>query len=296
MPTTAPTQPASSPASVKRAYSTSPDIRTAAPGLDEGRGDVELMAQVDLLDPKPAYGDATLRIQDSLAEPQATPVTRDSELSTYLFRSALTAVRGAHLQGSESAETISSILNEASNSTWLTSPNLEEWSLMLITASGLPATEVGFEITGEEIENLAAEHRATAAPAAALWFTVFHPGRNEADNALQALREADALDASVATAMGTARSSWPEGERLELLRTHLATPGIGASSAPELDAIGFHDADPETLAGLLSERFSASTNNTQRQTVVDLWTLARASPMRLRRAGLSTGSSSRCSG
>lgn len=227
-----------------------------------------LFSSAAVLDYDKILSEVARSLQDTLAE-TLEPVDTDDPLYQYLIENGTEAVRVSadELKDHE----VQGLLAEATASPWLDDLGHVAIALELAKAAGPTHVRPTDLPTANAMADVAANYEQAAVHAVALWLELTHPDPDDFAAVYEPLRQAAAQSAELTNAAHTVQEGWTEEEHRKLLDKYLATADGGVPDDALLNVLGFAYADENQVAELLISRFSAATNNTQRQAVVALW-------------------------
>lgn len=244
--------------------------------LDRAR----LFASAGVLDYDKLQSAVVRTLPDTLAETLAQVDTEDP-LYEYVINNGTKAVH-AVADALEEHEVLR-LLAEAAACPWLDDLGNVVVALELATAAGpthlRPADLPTVEVMAETAEN----YEEDAVHPAALWFELTRPGPKDFAAVYDPLRQAHAHAPELTTAARTVHRSWTAEQHRELLDNYLAAADSEVPGDSVLDVLGLANADDTKVSDLLIARFSAATNNTQRQAVITLWDKAAITDNAVRR-------------
>src|SRR5579884_96043 len=223
-----------------------------------------------LLETPRVYRAALSTLSETFAEGMTEKISGDQPLGRYLSRDAVLIVREGTPGNEDAPEQLKDALAGLAACDWLPEPLATELLLNLMDASGLAPGDLGTLPSIEDVVALVEEHGSGASAAAASWVRLAAPDVAGVSRVFAALRESQAVSDAVADAVAKIRATWSRQERVELLRTYIAEPGASVPRPLEARLIGLTDLDANDLATVVIERFSRSTNNTQRRSIVAL--------------------------
>lgn len=210
-------------------------------------------------------------LEDTLAE-ALSPVDRDDALYRYIMVNGAAAL--AAQADSLSDSKLNGIVNEATVSPWLDDLGHIEIPLELAKHAGRPSTVIDSLPTVETIANIIGETGDKAVNAATLWVDLMKPDPDHLATILDELVAANAVTQEFVSTSLQTELLWTTVQRRAMLTRYLGQPDSLLPDDLTLQAIGIAQTDDKVVAELLCGRFSQTTNNKQRQTVVDLWSKA----------------------
>lgn len=231
----------------------------------------ELFTAAGLVDSSLVAAAVVATLEDTLAETLG-PVGRDDPLYLYIVEDGASAV-AAQLDAI-SDRRVNGILSEAEASPWLDGLGHVEVPLIFAIRSGRSPAGLAALPTPQNIAGLVDDYTGSAAHAASLWVTLMRPGRDDFILVLDRLVAANAVSREFAEAAELVQVDWVSDQRRVVLNHYLSQPDTSVPDELTLRAIGLATVDDKVVADLLCERFSLATNNTQRKSVVSLWTNA----------------------
>lgn len=219
-------------------------------------------------------------LQDTLAE-SLSRIDADDDLYRYMVEDGTAAVRACagELLDSE----VRGLLSEAAASPWL--DDLGHVVVALELAMAVGRSRIGFSDlpTAPVMAEITANYEESAVHAATLWFELSLPGPDDFAAVYEPLRRARQHTSELANAARNVQKAWTAEQHRTLLDRYLAAADADVPDDAVLDVLGLAWADESQVADLLVGRFSAATNNTQRQWVVTLWKKARIEGDSMRR-------------
>ncbi|MBM6620931.1 hypothetical protein JTF08_04865 [Micrococcaceae bacterium RIT802] len=232
--------------------------------LDRAR----LFADARVLDYAEILSAVAHSLQDTLAESLA-PVDVDDVLHQYLIENGTEAVRASadELEDHE----VQGLLAEAANSEWLDDLGHVAIPLELAMAAGPRRVRPTDLPTAETMSDVTYNYEHRAVHATALWLELTEPEPEDFAAVYDPLRRANAHASELTSAAHRVQESWTTEQHRGLLDKYLAAADTDVPNDAVLDVVGIANADESEVADLLINRFSAATNNAQRQAVITLW-------------------------
>ena len=224
-----------------------------------------LFATAGVLDYSQILSAVAHSLQDTLAEKLA-PVDTDDPMYQYVIENGMEAVRASanELENHQ----VQGLLAEATDSPWLDDLAHVEVPLELAQAAGPAHVRQTDLPTAQTMADFAAEYEQLAVPAVALWLRLTRPNPEDFVAVYGPLRRADAYAPELTNAANDVQRGWTAEQHRTLLSEFLAAAETEVPNDIALNVLGLADANEAEVAGLLANRFSAATNNTQRQAVI----------------------------
>lgn len=244
--------------------------------LDRAR----LFADVRVLDYDQILSAVAHSLQDTLAESLA-PVDADDALHQYLVENGTEAIRASadELEDHE----VQGLLAEATTSQWLDDLAHVAMPLELAMAAGPTHARPADLPTAQTMADVTHHYERLAVHATALWLELTHPNPEEFAAVYDPLRRVNAHAPELINAAHKVQQNWTAEQHRELLDMYLAAADPDVPNDAVLNVLGLANADETQVADLLINRFSAATNNTQRQTIITLWGKANIQDKSIRR-------------
>lgn len=172
-------------------------------------------------------------------------------------------------------ETVVGILGQVVECPWLN--DLARFDMVLVLATGIGTTrDVTVESlpSAEKVAEMIAEYGNAAFHGTLNWIKLVRPNSGALGLVLDELRELENVPVELARAVNDTQAAWSPGERRAHLRRYVVQPGTATLSDSMLKMVGLGSTEDSFVVEALAERYSKSTNNAQRQVVVDLWSRA----------------------
>lgn len=244
--------------------------------LDRAR----LFADARVLDYDKILSAVAHSLQDTLAESLAT-VDRNDAMYQYVVENGAEAVRASADELTD--QEIRELLSEATNSPWLDDLGHVAMALELAMAAGPTRVQPSDLPTAEAMADVTEKYESSAVDATALWFELTHPDPEDFAVVYDPLRQVGAHADELSAATHKVQQDWTVSQHRELLDKYMAAADSDVPNDTVLGVLGLANADETQVAELLINRFSAATNNYQRQAVVTLWTKANIQDALIRR-------------
>lgn len=227
---------------------------------------IHLFEAVGLIEPRAVAAAVVSSLFDTVAN--KVPVAGPGEpLFDYVNTEGVAAVKTSP----PDHEALEDILANVEASPWLSEVHRLAMMLAFMDAAGISPNQTAYYPTADTIVELVTNHESAAAPVASEWVRLASPTPEHLAAIYELLREGGAVTTGFAEAAHAAQAHWSEDDRESFARRYLTQPDAPVPSNAELKVIGLAAIDDQTAAQILSDRFAASTNNTQRQSVVTLW-------------------------
>lgn len=219
-------------------------------------------------------------LQDTLAE-NLMPVNTDDALYQYMVENGTEAVRVSadELEDHE----VQGLLAEATTSSWLDDLGHVAMPLELAKAAGPTHVRLTDLPTAQTMANVTHNYERRAVHATALWLELVQPNPEDFAAVYEPLRRADAHAPELTRAAHNVQHGWTAEQSRALLDKYLAAADTEVPKDAVLNMLGLTNADETQAADLLISRYSAATNNTQRQAVITLWGKANIQDKAIRR-------------
>jgi hypothetical protein len=239
-----------------------------------------LFADAGVLDYDQILSAVAHSLQDTLAESLA-PVDAEDALHQYLLENGAEAVHAA-ADGLE-ADEVQGLLAEAATSPWLDDLGHVAMPLELAMAAGPTHVRVTDLPTAQTMADVNHNYEHLAVHATALWLELTHPNPEDFAAVYEPLRRANAHETELITAAHKVQQGWTAEQHRKLLDKYLAAADSDVPNDAALNVLGLANADESQAADLLINRFSAATNNIQRQAIITLWAKANIQDTSIRR-------------
>lgn len=239
-----------------------------------------LFADAGVLDYDQILSAVAHSLQDTLAESLA-PVDAEDALHQYLLENGAEAVH-ASADGLE-ADEVQGLLAEAAISPWLDDLGHVAMPLELAMAAGPTHVRITDLPTAQTMADVTYNYEHLAVHATALWLELTHPNPEDFAAVYEPLRRANANEAELITAAHKVQQGWTAEQHRKLLDKYLSAADSDVPNDAALNVLGLANADASQAADLLINRFSAATNNIQRQAIITLWAKANIQDNSIRR-------------
>lgn len=227
-----------------------------------------LFASAGVVDYKALMNAVAGSLQDTLAEDVAV-VGSDEPLYNYVTQEGTEAITAC--ADDLSGGVLHAILSEASESPWLDDLGHVAVPLELAKSATPDLFDVSVLPTAAVVAEAALNYGASATHAASLWVELTQPSPDEFAPVYERLLTQSALTSELSQAVQHAQTTWSADQQRGFLDHYLSAPESDVPSDLALKIIGLARCDDAVVADLLCQRFEASSNNTQRQSVVTLW-------------------------
>lgn len=237
----------------------------AQQGIERMRGRIALLEKVRTLDL--IASEAAAEVVLGFAEQ-----TLDGEPAQGQAAAVAAFLRECFVEYADHApkERLASCRDTLADSAWIAShsPDIEIIRLRLAGAAAKSGTESPY--SPEEIETLVAEHGSAFIPGVVVWLERFSPTPGQVAKALRPLLRVP-LDSRLARALSTFSQRQTPLGRYRLVRPLIEWPARRSSSPRLLVALGIRGADPDRVTAAIVERYERSSNNREREAVLQLW-------------------------
>lgn len=224
-------------------------------------------------------------LQETLAQ-ELSPVDRDDAMYQYVSLDGADALSACGSSVVE--EKLNGIMSEASTSPWLGDLGLVELPLTLATAAGPPEAALDNLPDAQAVADIVHNYAGEATNAATLWVDLVKPYPGDLALVLEQLLFERVISNEFAEAAQRTQVAWTSTQRRDFLERYIAQPESDVPADLVLKAVGLTVAEKAEIADLLCDRFTRSTNNSQRQAVMDLWVKAEIHDTALRKRLIET--------